>query len=131
MSSNVDTDPEGRRLTRSMRKRPRTDSDSELKAEEIPPVQAQEFTQHPSLWFDDGNIIIAAQGIGFRVHKSVLAAKSLVMKDMFSLPQPADAEKLEKCDVVHLDDDPLSLAIFLNLFYNLSKCVLLVESSHP
>lgn len=92
----------------AMRKRRRTDPDGEADNT----IQAQEFTRHSSLWFDDGNIIIAAQGVGFRVHKSVLSAKSPVMKDMFSLPQPADAEKMEMCDVVHLEDDPFALAIF-------------------
>jgi hypothetical protein len=126
MSADVDAVSDGQRLTRSMRKRQRTGSDGET--EDIPSVLDQNFTRHSSLWLDDGNIIIAANGVGFRVHKSVLAAKSPVMKDLFSLPQPADAEKIESCDVVHLEDDPLELVIFLNLFYNISKCVLLVES---
>ncbi|TDL25341.1 hypothetical protein BD410DRAFT_744091 [Rickenella mellea] len=46
------------------------------------------------LWFDDGNVIIASVDATrterhlFKVHKSVLSTHSLVLRDVFALPQP-------------------------------------------
>ncbi|TCD65195.1 hypothetical protein EIP91_002980 [Steccherinum ochraceum] len=62
------------------------------------------------LWYDDGNIILFAEdGTGFRVYKGVLSRYSEVFRDMFSIPQPADAELWDGCPVVHLSDSSKSL----------------------
>ncbi|KAH9910894.1 uncharacterized protein B0H18DRAFT_831049, partial [Fomitopsis serialis] len=59
-------------------------------------------------WYDDGNIIIIAQGIGFRVFKGLLAAESDVFRDMFTLAKPAPDLSRElvpdDCPVVHVTD---------------------------
>ncbi len=82
------------------------------------------FAKHPKLWFDDGNLVIAAQDTGLRLHKGVLAAKSSVMKTLFSLSQPTDAEKYEDLDVVRFEDDAAELEQFFNFLYNFSKYVI-------
>lgn len=37
------------------------------------------------IWQFDGNVVLQAENIQFRVHKSVLAANSVVFKDMFTM----------------------------------------------
>ena len=39
-------------------------------------------------WYEDGNIILTARRVEFRVFKGILANHSPVFRDMFSLPQP-------------------------------------------
>lgn len=62
-------------------------------------------------WENDGNVVLVARNVEFRVYKGVLAYHSPVFADMFSLPQPADAssETPHDCPVVHLDDSPEDL----------------------
>lgn len=64
-------------------------------------------------WFEDGNIVLIARDIEFRVYKGILAKHSPVFQDMFSLPPPPapetsrdTAEPIETCPVVHLSDSP-------------------------
>ncbi|KAJ7612069.1 hypothetical protein FB45DRAFT_843338 [Roridomyces roridus] len=71
----------------------------------------------PELWFDDGSIIVQAGNSQFRVHRSILAACSPVFKDMLSFPQPADAELVEGCPVVHLPDAPEEVTVFLKAIF--------------
>ncbi|KZP11085.1 hypothetical protein FIBSPDRAFT_913674 [Athelia psychrophila] len=58
------------------------------------------------IWYDDGNVILQAEGVQFKVHKSILAQSSSVFQDMFSFPQPSttDTEMAEGCPIVHLSD---------------------------
>ncbi|TFK22943.1 hypothetical protein FA15DRAFT_747138 [Coprinopsis marcescibilis] len=56
-----------------------------------------------SVWYEDGNIILQAEKTQFRVHKSILAAHSEVLRDMFSLPQPVEQDVA--CPVVLLEHD--------------------------
>lgn len=44
-------------------------------------------------WKDYGNIVLAAEGKYFRVHRSILSAHSEVFKDMFACPHSNDVEK--------------------------------------
>lgn len=44
----------------------------------IRPVQSTE------VWFEDGNIVIHARNVQFRVHRSILMTSSSVFKDMLS-----------------------------------------------
>lgn len=79
------------------------------------------------VWLEDGNIILAAQGVSFRVHRSVLSRHSEVFQDMFSFPQPErnspsptlyDPEKLQGCPIVQLSDSPRELSHFLSALYD-------------
>lgn len=83
---------------------------------ETPPC---EVPHHRTLWFDDGNVVlVACTSMAFRVHKSVLALKSTVFRDMFAMPQPAEESKfVEGCAVVHVDDSSRELEDFLTLVY--------------
>lgn len=55
-------------------------------------------------WFPDGNVVLVASGFGFRVYQGLLARDSPFFADLFSLPQPNQAEVLDGCPVVHLTD---------------------------
>ncbi|KAJ3523679.1 hypothetical protein NM688_g8687 [Phlebia brevispora] len=80
------------------------------------------YTQHESLWFDDGNIVLITEdAIGFRVHKSVLSQASPVFKEMFTLPQPDVDEIMEDCHALELQDGPTELADFLTYIYNAGR----------
>lgn len=57
------------------------------------------------LWLPDGNIVIvASDGIAYRVHKSFLGLHSEVFRDLFSAASTSADEKFENCDVVRLPD---------------------------
>ncbi|KAF6749416.1 hypothetical protein DFP72DRAFT_818896 [Ephemerocybe angulata] len=59
-----------------------------------------------TLWFDDGNIILQAESIIFRVHRSVLALHSPVLRDMFLLARPdMDIEPDFGCPLVRMEGD--------------------------
>lgn len=45
---------------------------------------------HDTIWYFDGNVVLASDKHLFRVHKSILADRSTVFKDMFDLPTPED-----------------------------------------
>ncbi|KAL5537242.1 hypothetical protein ACEPAF_1065 [Sanghuangporus sanghuang] len=49
---------------------------------------SRKLSRHHEFWFSDGSVVLLAQDVLFRVHKSFLARHSLVFRDMFSLPQP-------------------------------------------
>lgn len=72
---------------------------------------------HETLWYGDGNVILVTGNLGFRVHKSILARKSEVMNDLFSLANPAEDEQFEDCPIVRLSDGPALLSIFLHRIY--------------
>ncbi|KAJ3510331.1 hypothetical protein NMY22_g16007 [Coprinellus aureogranulatus] len=62
-----------------------------------------------AIWFEDGNIILQAENIKFRVHKSVLALHSSVLCDMLMVAKPdayMDSDLFEDgCPVVQMKDD--------------------------
>lgn len=104
-------------LVRNTRKRARTSSGN---AGEIEPVAGRE--RDAEFWYSDGNIILVARDVEFRVFKGILAEHSPVFRDMFSLPQPpptaspgASAED-DTCPVVYLSDSPEDLRHVLRVY---------------
>ena len=72
----------------------------------------------------DANIIIrSSDRVNFRVHKSVLAVSSPFFKDVFSLPQPPDAEILDGLPVVALPEDAGLLNSLISLLYPVSPVI--------
>ncbi|KLO07724.1 hypothetical protein SCHPADRAFT_1001431 [Schizopora paradoxa] len=71
-------------------KRARTSSSTEdeaaAEAEDHPKLK-----QHETLWFEDGNIVLATDVHLYCVHRGVLARNSTVFKDMLELPNVGNA----------------------------------------
>ncbi|EIW56911.1 uncharacterized protein TRAVEDRAFT_81808, partial [Trametes versicolor FP-101664 SS1] len=66
-------------------------------------------TRDEEFWSSDGDIILVARDVEFRVYKGLLADHSPVFRDMFSLPQsPAPSSTTVPAEgprpVVHLSD---------------------------
>ena len=81
-----------------------------------------DFAKDPSLWFDDGNVILVAEESLFRVHRGVLSRHSPVFKDMFAVPQPAaDAlasDTVDGCPTVNVSDSTHDLKQLLLVIYD-------------
>jgi hypothetical protein len=70
------------------------------------------------LYFKDGNIILVAEGICFRVHSGQLTRHSDVFRGMISIPQPVDALAIDGCPIVELHDTAQELAYMLKALYD-------------
>lgn len=55
-----------------------------------PPTESQSLHLIPSadVWYDDGNVVLAAENQAFRVYSGILAQQSQIFADMFAIPQP-------------------------------------------
>ncbi|KAJ7629873.1 hypothetical protein B0H17DRAFT_1284054 [Mycena rosella] len=58
------------------------------------------------LWFSDGNIILIAASIAFKVHRGQLRRHSEVFDDVFNLPQPKDQDLYDGCPWIEVYDCP-------------------------
>jgi len=82
-----------------------------------------EDSNHPTLWFQDGNIVLRARSeegslLRFRVHQFMLAHHSPVFSDMFTLPNPAAADTYEGALAVDMPDKAEDLKGFLRVLYD-------------
>ena len=79
-----------------------------------------DLTHHDSLWFEDGNVVLIAANVMFKVHRGVLSNHSDVFRDMFALVQPPQArtKMYDDCPCVVLQDVPEQLGSFLALLYD-------------
>ncbi|KAF8209359.1 hypothetical protein K438DRAFT_2062479 [Mycena galopus ATCC 62051] len=69
------------------------------------------------VWFVDGNLIVQAGNIQYRVYRGFLATYSKVFEDMLSLPQPPDAQLAEGCPFVKLPDPEFEVTPFLRAIF--------------
>lgn len=79
-------------------------------------------TRSETVWFDDGNIVLEAEGKQFRVHRGVLEKHSSVFKDMLSVPQPPESDEptIDGCPIVQLPDKADDWEHLLNSLYDWS-----------
>jgi hypothetical protein len=81
------------------------------------------------VWYNDGNLVLQAENLLFKVHRDVLAARSEVFKNMLSLPQPENAPRnvaenvAEECPVVQLPDEAEDIRHALKAIYGDKRCV--------
>ncbi len=73
---------------------------------------ALDITHDKHFWFDDGNVVIVARGMGYKVYKGLLAAQSPVFHDLFASASHAE-EVYDGCPVVRLSDSPQDLQCLL------------------
>lgn len=90
---------------------------------DVPPAPVTP-TVRSEIWYDDGSVILQAEGVQFKVYRGVLAESSSVFSDMFSIPQPtsAETELIEGCHVVHLSDSAEDVRYILEALCQ-RKCV--------
>ncbi|KAI9058575.1 hypothetical protein FKP32DRAFT_1606438 [Trametes sanguinea] len=67
-----------------------------------PPPYPVPHLRDPWLWYPDGNVVLVAQGVAFRVHCGVLARHSYVFKSWFSSPAIQGSEWLDGVPIVRL-----------------------------
>ncbi|TCD60635.1 hypothetical protein EIP91_009752 [Steccherinum ochraceum] len=77
--------------------------------------------QKSSMWFEDGNVVLVAENTGYKVFKGVLSLHSEVFQDLFTLPQPQDAEIFDDCYVVRMPDSQQELACLLSAIHDSSS----------
>ncbi|TFY79927.1 hypothetical protein EWM64_g4088 [Hericium alpestre] len=69
-------------------------------------------------WLADGSIVLVCGATGFRVHKSVLALRSAVFRDIFSIDEDHGInETFDGCVVVRLSDDATDMLRLLEALY--------------
>ena len=71
--------------------------------------------RHYEFWLDDGNIVLVAENVAFRVYRGLLAAQSTVFEDMLASSSPLADESFDGCPVVRLSDSPMELAHLLGV----------------
>ncbi|KAF7292519.1 BTB domain-containing protein [Mycena kentingensis (nom. inval.)] len=75
-------------------------------------------TRVPSLWFEDGTLVVKAQTSLFKVHRSLLSARSSVFRDMLAFPQHGVGETLDDCPLVELPDGGAAVEHLLRAIYD-------------
>ncbi|KAK7690501.1 hypothetical protein QCA50_005599 [Cerrena zonata] len=94
----------------SQRKRPRSDNE--------PPAK---ISRSSDIWYEDGNIVLIAQDLAFKLHRSVLSRCSEVFRDMFEVTQPYlsdDVPMFGDSPIVYLSDTAKELSLFLKIVYS-------------
>nr|GAT49300.1 predicted protein [Mycena chlorophos] len=79
---------------------------------------APSLTRCNDLWFDDGNIVLQAGLVQYKVYRGTLARHSPVFQDMLAFPQPAEPELVEGLPLVTLPDDAEDFTPFLRALFD-------------
>ncbi|KAI1795351.1 hypothetical protein LXA43DRAFT_1108500 [Ganoderma leucocontextum] len=72
-----------------------------------PPLEG--IAPHDEFWFPDGNLILVARDVAFRVYRCLLSDQSTVFADMFAGASVVADEMFEACPIVRLSDSPQDL----------------------
>ena len=73
------------------------------------------------LWLDDGNIILVAQDVGFRVYKGLLTKQSPVFQDLLGSKENRADEYMDGVPVVRIFDSPYDLRHLLRVLLPTSQ----------
>ncbi|RDX48933.1 hypothetical protein OH76DRAFT_1483435 [Lentinus brumalis] len=74
-----------------------------------PPGHAVDLEHDSEFWLEDGNVVLVAKNVGFRVYRGLLTAQSLVFYDMFSATSLRADEQYDGVPIVRLYDSPVDL----------------------
>ncbi|TFY70019.1 hypothetical protein EVG20_g2908 [Dentipellis fragilis] len=100
-------------VTRAKRKRTGSSSGTG------PAVNLAVLQQHPTLWYEDGNVVISAGKTMFLVHRSLLSRQSDVLAGlMLSAVQSHGSSPVEGCPLVTLDNSADDIAVVLTAIYD-------------
>ncbi|KAI1795466.1 hypothetical protein LXA43DRAFT_44558 [Ganoderma leucocontextum] len=88
------------------------------------PPASQNRQRDEELWYPDGNIVLIAREIEFRLYQGPLMEHSRVFQDMLTMPQPppkdpstqSDSGTSPTCVTINVDDSPEDLRHFLRVF---------------
>ncbi|KAF7302874.1 BTB domain-containing protein [Mycena kentingensis (nom. inval.)] len=69
------------------------------------------------LWFNDGNIVLQAENMQYKLFHGILALRSEIFRDMLVVGQQAAGEMVDGCPLVHLPDEARELTPFLKAIY--------------
>lgn len=69
------------------------------------------------VWHPDGDLVLEVEGCLFKIHCHRLSC-SEVFADMFALPQPPDAERIEDSPLVRLQDNARDWIVALGWVYD-------------
>lgn len=76
-------------------------------------------TRAEDLWFYDGNLILKAENVLFRIYGGFLAARSSVFRDMLDFPPPKDGnDMLDGSYIVTVYDSAKDLGYFLQAIFD-------------
>lgn len=95
------------------RKRPRQHSVSDAKE------HVKVFANHPTLYFEDGNVILRCGKTLFCVHRTLLTKHSEVFRGIFTArPEGKPQELFRGCLFIALEDAPDDMESLLNTIYD-------------
>lgn len=75
-------------------------------------------SRRTDFWFKDGNVVVLAGNVAFKVHRGVLERHSDVFRDVLSIPQPPEEGTFEGCHMVEIFDEPADLWCLLKALYD-------------
>lgn len=80
---------------------------------------AKVFADHPTLYFEDGNVILRCGKTLFCVHRTLLAKHSEVFRGIFTAqPDGRPQELFRGCLFITLEDAPDDMESLLNTIYD-------------
>ncbi|KZT11118.1 uncharacterized protein LAESUDRAFT_754812 [Laetiporus sulphureus 93-53] len=84
----------------------------------VVPIGVHEVQRDEEYWYQDGSVVLIAEGWGFRVFHGILAEHSEVFRDLLSIPQLQTMEQIDNCPVVHLSDRAADLRHLLRFLFH-------------
>ncbi|GJE99746.1 hypothetical protein PsYK624_160170 [Phanerochaete sordida] len=76
------------------------------------------YTRHEELWFEDGNVIVIAHDLAFKLHAGVLKRHSSVFRAALDEKQAGQQEVFEGCRVLRVTDKTDDLVELLYVLYD-------------
>ena len=73
------------------------------------------------VWYDDGNVVVQAENIVFKVFRGILASNSTVFADMLSVPQPINMtgpDMYDSCPLIQIYGTPEDARHFLKAIHD-------------
>lgn len=79
--------------------------------------------ENPLCWFEDGNIVLQAEGTLFRVYKGILRLRSGLFDDLFSLPLgPTEHMKTyDSCPLVVVQETAKEMELLISVMHDLTS----------
>ena len=84
-----------------------------------PPLEG--LRRHSEFWIKDGNLILVAKDVAFRVYRGLLAEQSTVFANMAEAASEDFFKVFEGHPVVHLSDSPQDLVHLLRILLPKSR----------